>query len=43
MKQKNSLIGKIEIQIYDKNDNLKKIVKGKNTVTHKGIKRICLS
>lgn len=41
MKQKNSLIGKIEIQIYDKNDNLKKIVKGKNTVTHKGIKRIC--
>ena len=41
MKHQNSLIGKIEVQFYDKDNNLKKIVKGKNTVTHKGIKRIC--
>lgn len=41
MKHQNSLIGKIEVQFFDKDNNLKKIVKGKNTVTHKGIKRIC--
>lgn len=37
----NSLEGKIEVQIYDNENNLKKIVKGKNTVTTSGLKRIC--
>ena len=41
MKHQNSLIGKIEVQFYDKENNLKKIVKGKNTVTNNGIERIC--
>ena len=37
----NSLEGKIEVQIFDKDDQLKKIVKGKNTLTVEGLKRIC--
>ena len=37
----NSLIGKIEVQFYDKENNLKRVVNGKNTITHKGIKRLC--
>lgn len=41
MKKINSLVGKIEVQIFDKENNLKKIVSGKNTLTTKGIKRIC--
>lgn len=38
---KNSLIGKIEVQFYDKSNNLTRVVKGKNTVTTAGIKRLC--
>ena len=37
----NSLEGKIEVQIFDKDNQLKKTVKGKNTLTVKGIKRVC--
>ena len=37
----NSLEGKIEVKIYDNENNLKRVVKGKNTVTTKGLKRIC--
>ena len=36
-----SIIGKINVQIYDKENNLKKTVSGKNTITYNGIKRIC--
>ena len=37
----NSLIGKIEVQFYDKDNNLKRVVNGKNTVTTQGVKRLC--
>jgi hypothetical protein len=37
----NSLEGKIEVKIYDKNNNLKRVVQGKNSVTNAGIKRLC--